>query len=102
MCVCDCITFTDIEFVLLLSNVLFHPRALPGVLLFRQNRGIVTELYWGGGGGGGGQRPVMSSNVACLFFLLDIFFHWTLLDISGHYWTLSYKNIRLFGLTLVP
>ena len=37
-----------------------------------------------GGGGGGGQRPVMSSNVACLFFLLDIFFHWTLLDISGH------------------
>ena len=51
VCVCDCITFTDIEFVLLLSNVLFHPRALPGVLLFRQNRGIVTELYWGGGGG---------------------------------------------------
>ena len=26
----------------------------------------------------------MFSNVACLFFLLDIFFHWTLLDITGH------------------
>ena len=37
-----------------------------------------------GGGGGGVQRRVMSSNVACLFFLLDIIFHWTFLDITGH------------------
>ena len=50
------------------------------------------------GGGEGGQRPVMSSNVACLFFFTGFFFHWTLLDISGHYWTLSYKTIRLFVL----